>query len=250
MSSLAIGSIVVVCVFGSALLGMLLRTRLPEHHLSGESKDVVKLGMGLIGTMAALVLGLMVGSAKSSFDAQKNVLTQMSAKVILLDRALAHYGADTKEARESLRGVVTRTLARIWPEDRSGSAQLAPVAAGEALYDNILELSPKNDAQRSVQSQALSIAVDIGQTRWLLFQQAGSSISPPFLVVLVSWLSLIFASFGLFAPANATAIVTLLLGALSVSCAIFLILELDRPFDGMLQIPSTPLRNALDQLGK
>src|SRR5262245_30455962 len=131
MSSLAIGAIVLGCVFGGALLGMLLRSRLPEHHLSAESKDVIKVGMGLVGTMAALVLGLMVGSAKSSFDAQKNALTQMSAKVILLDRALAHYGEDTKDARESLRGVVTRTLARIWPEDGGGSAQLAPVAAGE-----------------------------------------------------------------------------------------------------------------------
>jgi hypothetical protein len=251
MTSLAIGSIVLVCVFGGALLGMLLRTRLPEHHLSSESKDVVKVGMGLIATMSALVLGLMVASAKSAYDTQKSGFTQMSVKIILLDRGLAHYGPQAKEARELLRVIVARMLAQIWPEDGSGHAQLDPRAArAEALYDKIQELSPKTEAQRSIQTQLLSIAVDIGQTRWLLFQQTGSSISTAFLVVVVFWLSVIFASFGLFAPANATAIITLLLCALSVSGALFLILELDHPFDGLIQISSTPLRNALEQLGQ
>ncbi|MFO0965099.1 MAG: hypothetical protein U0793_05880 [Gemmataceae bacterium] len=205
--------------------------------------------MGLIGTMSALVLGLMVGSAKSSFDAQKAGLTQMSAKIIVLDRALAHYGAETKEARELLRAGVTRILEQVWPE--GGSApQIAPSAAGEVVYDKIQQLTPKSDAQRSVQNQALSIAVDIAQARWLLFQQAETAISTPFLVVLVFWLTVIFMSFGLFAPVNATAVITLLLCSLSVSGAVFLILELDRPFEGMLQIPSTVLRNALAQLGR
>lgn len=249
MSSLAISTIVLACLFGGALLGMFLRSRLPEHHLSPESKDVVKVGMGLIGTMSALVLGLMVGSAKSSFDAQKAGLTQMSAKIIVLDRALAHYGAETKEARELLRAGVTRILEQVWPE--GGSApQIAPSAAGEVVYDKIQQLTPKSDAQRSVQNQALSIAVDIAQARWLLFQQAETAISTPFLVVLVFWLTVIFMSFGLFAPVNATAVITLLLCSLSVSGAVFLILELDRPFEGMLQIPSTVLRNALAQLGR
>jgi hypothetical protein len=240
--------IVLVCLFGGALLGTMLRARLPEHHLSADSKDVVKVGVGLIGTMSALVLGLMVGSAKSSFDAQKSGLTQMSAKIILLDRVLAQYGAEAKEVRELLRDAVTGMIAQIWPEDHSG-AQLAP-APGEVIYDKIQQLSPKNDGQRSLQDRALSMAVDLGQARWLLFQQSGSAISTPFLVVVVFWLTIIFASFGLFAPVNATALVTLLLCALSVAGAVFLILELDRPFDGVLQIPSTPLRSVLAQLGR
>src|SRR5262249_22448420 len=119
-----------------------------------------------------------------------------------------------------------------------------------ALYDKIQELSPKTEAQRSIQAQLLSMAVDIGQTRWLLFQQAGSSIATAFLVVVIFWLSVVFASFGLFAPANATALITLLLCALSVSGALSLILELDHPFDGLLRISSSPLRNALAQLGQ
>src|SRR5262249_42027730 len=187
----------------------------------------------------------------SSYDAQKNEFTQMSAKILLLDRGLALYGSEAKPAREALRDSVARMLATIWPEDGSGRAQLDPMAARvDLLYDKIQELAPKNDSQRFIKGQALSTAVDIGQKRWLLFQQSGSSISTVFLAVLVFWLTLIFASFGLFAPGNATAIVTLLLCALSVSGAIFLILELDRPFDGLIQISSAPLRNALDQLGR
>lgn len=251
MSSLAVSLIVFGCFFGGTLVGMLLRARLPEHHLSAESKDVVKVGAGLIATMSALVLGLMVASAKSSYDAQKSGVAQMSVKIVLLDRGLAHYGPEAKQAREQLRVIVARMLAQIWPEDGSEHAQLDPRASSaEALYDTILAFSPKTEAQRSIQTQLLSMEVEIGQTRWLLFQQAGSSIPMPFLVVVVFWLGIIFASFGLFAPANATAIVTLLLCALSVSGALFLILELDQPFDGMIQISSTPLRNALTQLGQ
>jgi len=251
MSSLAVSLIVFGCVFGGTLVGMLLRSRLPEHHLSAESKEVVKVGAGLIATMSALVLGLMVASAKSAYDSEKSLFTQMSVKIVLLDRGLAKYGPEAKEARDLLKNLVGRMLAQIWPEDGSRHADLDPRAArAEALYDKIQELSPKTEAQRAVQTQLLSMAVDIGQTRWLLFQQAGSSISTPFLVVVVFWLSVIFASFGLFAPANATTIATLLLCALSVAGALFLIMELDHPFDGMIQVPSTPLRNALDQLGQ
>jgi hypothetical protein len=250
MSSMAISWVVFACVFGGALLGMLLRPVLHERHLGTDSKDLVRMGMGLIATMSALVLGLLIASAKSSFDAQRSELAQMSANVILLDRVMAHYGPEMKEPRDLLRHFVTSTLDRIWPEDPSRPAQVQPTGASEVLYDKIQELAPKNEAQRSLQAQALKTSIDIGQTRWLLFAQKGSSIPLPFLVVLVFWLTILFASFSLFAPPNVTVICTLLVCALSVSGAIFLILELDRPFEGLIQISSDPLRSALAQLGK
>src|SRR5262249_8087334 len=157
---------------------------LPERHLTAESKDLVKLGMGLIGTMAALVLGLMVGSAKSAYDAQKNNLLQMSVKIILLDRGLAHYGPETGQIRTDLRAAVARILAQIWPEDAGQAPQLDPKAARiEALYDQIQALTPKNDAQRSIQTVALGVMVDLGHLRWTMFQQSASAVSSPFLVV-------------------------------------------------------------------
>lgn len=251
MSSILISGIVLACVFGGALLGSFLRAALPEHHLSTDSKDLVKLGIGLIATMAALVLGLLIASAKSSYDTQRSGLARMSANIGLLDRMLAHYGPETKEARSVLSQSVVRVLDQMWPNDRSQTVQLEPPAAGgEAVYDRIQALSPQNEAQRSLQARALSIAVDTGQIRWLMLQQAGSSIPMPFLVVLAFWLTIIFVSFSLFAPPNATVMTTLLVCALSVSGAIFLILELDGPFEGLIEISSAPLHNVLEHLGQ
>ena len=121
INSIAIRLIVLACVFGAALFGMFLRAVLPKQHLSADSKDTVRLGMGMVATTAALVLGLLVASAKNFFDTQSSELTQMSANVILLDRVLAHYGPETKEARDLLRGAVARTLDLIWPQRRSTS---------------------------------------------------------------------------------------------------------------------------------
>jgi hypothetical protein len=233
---------------------MILRAILPENHLSAETKGLVNLGMGLIGTMTALVLGLLIASAKSSFDAQRNGLAHMSGNVIFLDRALAHYGPESKDTREMLHASVADMLRRTWPGENSEPGQTVEKSATEGkyegVYDKIQELTPKNDAQRAFQAQALKTAMDIAQARWLLFSQKGSSIPTPFLVVMVAWLTLILASFSLFAPPNATGFITLLICALAVSSAIFLVLELDRPFDGMLQISSAPVRNALAQLGR
>jgi hypothetical protein len=248
VSAIDIGLIVLACVFGGSMLGMFLRTILPEHHLSADSKDVIKLGMGLIATMSALVLALLTNSAKGSFDTQRNELTQMSASIILLDRVLAHYGPETKDARDLLKGTVANMISRMWPDEGSGP-EMQPVAA-EAFYDKIQALSPQNDVQRQLQAQAVKISVDIGQARWLLFEQGGRSIPMPFLVLLIFWVTVIFLSFGLFAPRNATVIVTLFLCALSLSGAIFLILELDRPFGGLVSISSAPLRSALAQIDK
>ena len=183
--------------------------------------------MGLVGTMSALVLGLLVASAKGSYDAQSAELTQMSANIALLDRVLAHYGPETKETRDLVRGFVARILDQMWSKDGTGASPVAPTAAGgEILYEKMQGLSPKNDTQRSLQGQALSMAMDLGKTRWLMYEQATTSVSTPLLVVLVLWLTVIFISFGLFAPYNATVVASLFVSALSVSGAIFLILEM------------------------
>ncbi len=249
MSPIQVSTIIFLCIFCSALLGMWLRAVLPEHHLNADTKDLVKLGVGLIGTMAALVLGLLVASAKSSYDARSSELTQLAANTILLDRALAHYGPETREARGILKIATTRTIHQVWSQAGSAGA-LPSQEGGGALFDKLQELVPHSDAQRVIQSQAESIMISIGQTRLLLFAQSASSISRPFLVVVVFWLSMLFVSFGLFAPRNGTAIATLLIAAISVAGALFLILDLDQPFTGLLQIPSTPMHMALSALGK
>jgi hypothetical protein len=251
MSSIAVSSIVFACVFGGAMLGMLIRAKLPQPHLSAESKDVVKLSMGLVATLSALVLGLLIASAKGSYDAQSSELTQMSAKVVLLDRVLAHYGTETKETRDLLHGFIARILDQTWSRSHTSTSQLAaPSGGAEILFDKIQALAPKDDRQRLLQAQATNILLDLGQTRWLQYAQGSSSISMPLLVVLVFWLTIIFISFGLFAPANGTVFTGLFVSALSVSAAILLILELYSPYSGLIQLSSAPLSNALAQLGK
>lgn len=254
MSPLVISLIAFGCIFGGMLLGMVLRAVLPEHHLSAESKDGVKLGIGMIATLSALVLGLLIASAKGSFDTMNSGIIQTGSKIILLDRVMAHYGPETKEARDLLRGAVTSAVEKVWPKERTGQTEAKasdPRAALETLQDKLRQLSPQNDAQRWLQSRALQVSDDIAEARWLLVEQQGhSSLLMPFFVMLVSWLMIIFFSFGLFSPRNATVIVVLLVCALSASGSLYMILELDRPFGGLIAISSAPLRNALVQLGR
>ena len=239
------------CVFGAAYLAARLRLSMPDHHLSTDTKDTVKLAMGLVATMTALVLGLLVASAKGNYDAEKSSVISMSAKFVMLDRVLAHYGPEAKPSRDLLHRSVEQLIAHLWPDKKSQPAQLDPThSSGEALYDAIQSLAPRDDSQRLLKSQALGVAVDLGQMRWLMFEQSGSSISGPLLTVVVCWLAILFFSFGLFAPPTVTARIALLVAALSVSSAIFLILELDQPFDGLIHISSSSMQTALNHLGK
>ena len=251
MNSTITGALVFACLFGAGLLGVRVRAALPEDHLSSETKDAVKVGMGLVATMAALVLGLLVASTKGSYDAQKNEVTQMAAKSVFLDRVLANYGSESAESRDLLRRSVGSAISHMWPDKKSSQpAQLDPsTSSGEAFFNSIQKLSPQNDVQRSLKSQAVQIATDLGQMRWLLFEQTETSISVAMLIVLISWLAIIFMSAGLFAPPNATVVIALMMAALSVAGAIFLILELDMPFDGVIQISQKPMYNALIHLG-
>src|SRR5262249_45580103 len=248
MNAIAVSCITFVCISGGALLGMFL----PGHHLSTDDKDVVRLGTGLIGTIAALVLGLLIASAKSSYDTQSTQIKQMTAQIILLDRLLAQYGPQTDMARDAMGRGVVALADRVWRENIPGSAAAASfetTSASDAFYDRLLQLSPKNDPQRALRDRAIQVSTDLAQTRLLLFAQTDNSIPMPFLVVLVFWLAMIFASFSLFAKPNGIIIAALFIFALSAAGAIFLILELGQPFAGLMQIPSLPLRSALAPLG-
>jgi len=240
-----------VALVGAAFLGRRVRRYLPEDHLSADSKDAVKLAMGLVATMTALVLGLLVSSAKGTYDTTRSEVIQMAAKVAFLDRVLALYGPEAAEARVELRAVVADAARRIWSTDPGRAAQLAPnQQAGDALYIAIQRLSPNDDAQRTLKGQVTTLMVDLGQLRSLLVAQSIPSISKPMLIILVSWLVVIFFGFSLLAPPNATTTLALVASAFSVAGAIFLILELDHPFGGLIRIPSEPMINVLSHLAK
>jgi hypothetical protein len=254
VNSLTISLVAFACIFVGTLLGIFLSSILPKHHLNDESKDAVKLGTGMIAMLAALVLGLLTASAKSNFDTMNSGLRKAGSRVIVLDRVMAHYGPETMEARHLLRHSVTAAIAYRWPEDKIRPAVVKSSVGGidiEAVQDQLRQLSPRNDVQSRLQSRALQISDDIAEGRWFIVEQEGlSSLPKPFFVILVFWLTFIFASFGLFSPRNATVIIVLLVCALSAAGSLFLILELDTPFEGLIKVSSAPLYNALAHLGQ
>jgi hypothetical protein len=253
MNAVLIAGIVLLCVFGGALAGMGLRRHLPDHHLSEDSKDTVKLAIGVIATLSALVLGLMVSSAKGSFDRMGDEFTQAAATVVQLDHALAEYGPETIEVRRKLHQNFRRVVDVLVAEDRSQLATLQAPAAGNRIEDvaaGIRTLAPGNDVQREVRARALGLVDVVSANRALLLLQQHDSISTALLVVVVSWLTLIFVGFGVFSPPrNATVMVALFLCALSVAGAIFLIIEMDNPLTGIVRISDAPMRKALAILG-
>jgi hypothetical protein len=240
-----------VVIFGGAFLGAFLRRVLPEHHLAESTKDTVRLGTGLLGTISALVLGLLIASANSSYDSQSTQVRRLTADIILLDQLLEQYGPEAHKVRVLLRGSIKPLADQIWKSDDPGTTNAQPfqsTIAGQFVYANIQALSPQTDAERSLKSQLIQTITDLAQTRLELFARAGSSIPAPFLAVLILWLTIIFASFSIFTPLNPTLVGILCILALSASGAIFLILELSQPFAGVIEIPDAPLRNALAPL--
>jgi hypothetical protein len=249
MSALAVSCLIFVLTLGGILVGALLRRTLPQHHLSKDSQDVVRLGVGLIATIAALVLGLLIAAAKSSFDTQSTQVTQITADIILLDNLLAQYGPEGRPIREKIRSIIDPFADRLWREREASAAKPFEFdASSEKTYLEIQALSPQNDLQRSLQTRAAQLSTDLVQTRLILFAESDNAIPTPFLAILVLWLIIIFASFSLFSALNATVFTCLSLFALSASCAIFLILELSHPFSGLMMISSAPLRHALGPL--
>jgi hypothetical protein len=250
---LHIAVIVFACVFSSALLGLYLHSLLPEHHLSDESVNVIKLTIGLIATMAALVLGLLISSAKSSFDTANTAVVRDATEIILLDRTLAQYGPETQEIRALLMQSVATGIQKISSGDPDQLASMRSpeeLRRGENIQRRLAELSPHSEAQRRLQERAIQIAGEVLAMRELALLQAAGSTPMPLLITLVLWLCIIFGTFGLFTSPNTTVITTFFLGAVSTSVAIFLILEMTTPLGGIIAVSLAPVREALTILGQ
>jgi hypothetical protein len=251
MPPVAIGLLAFGLALAGILLGSVMQRTLPKGQLSPDSKEVVKLSLGIVATLAALVLGLLVASAKTTYSAREGEINQITAYVILLDNLLAKYGEGAQAARASLRKAIPPMVDHIWREAQSVSVQSAPFKAsaeGEAFYQQVQELQPTNDMQRGLKQRIIEVALDLAKARLLLFSHLGSSIPFPFLAVLLLWMTILFAGFSLMAPPNTITLASLIVCALSVSAAIFLILGLDQPFSGLMAIESESLMNALPPL--
>jgi hypothetical protein len=253
MSAPLIAFIIFVFMLCGMMLGSYLRLVLPEHHTQTDSKDILMTSAGMMATLIALIIGLLVTSAKGTFDKANSSITKGGAKIITLDYNLSHYGPEAKEVRGLLSQAVTSGINRIWPDKSKHWADLAKMEEATEMadvYNKIRALLPKNDSQKYLQSQALQIGADMMQSRWMLIEQSQTNLPRIFLVVLTFWLTVLFAQFGLLAPRNLTAKSALFICALSMSCAIYLILELNNPLEGTIKVSSVPLYKALSLIGK
>ena len=258
MDSLTVAAVVAVCTFGGVLIGMIVSAILPDHHLSTESKDVIKVAMAMMATLSALVVSLLISTAKTSFDEKDTELREQSARVIMLDRLLAQYGPETKTPREVLRAMTEEKLRAIWGNDAEAeqsneidsSILRTQDSSIEGLQAAIHHLSPKNDVQRSLKEKAIEITYKIEEGRWRLLEQLDGRIQWPFLAMLVFWLTVVFGSFGMFAPRNMSVVAALFVCSLSVAGAIYMIVEMDEPYGGFIKISSKPVRAAIEQLGR
>lgn len=253
MNSTTVALTSLACIFGSTIVGVSVRRFLPEHHLSSESKEAVKLGAGMISMMSALVLGLLVSSAKNNFDSTTAAITQSGARVIVLDRLLMQYGPETQELRVHLRQNLAATIELLWPEEgptESALNQYERAKALDRLLVKLRELHPQSDAQRAIQSQALQLSNEMLMTRWVQIEQAQTTLPGVFVVILLFWLTMLYLCFGLLAPRNATVITAMLIATVAVATAMFLIFEMSRPMAGIIKVPSGPMRKALEVISR
>lgn len=239
-----VGFITFLLLGVSAVVGVRLRRKLPGHHFDTDARETVRTAMALVSVMAALVLGLLVASTKEAYDTKRAEVTQMASRIILLSHLLQDYGPDAAPASEALRHATRSALQNLWPSESDASAA-DPSEAWDAMLTSVYRLAPKDDAQSTLKAQAARIATELGQVRWLLYAQAETSFAHPMLVVVVAWLAILFLSIGVFAPVNSTVMTAILLAAISAGGAIYLILELDLPFGGLIHISSASLRSAL-----
>jgi hypothetical protein len=246
LSPIASASTAFALIMASALIGMFLRVRLPEHHLTGDSKDVIKLATALVGTMSALVLALLFASTRTSFEHTSAAVSRMTADIVELDQLLDEYGPQAKPIRAALRQEIGPLIDSIWRDDAEArGVKVQPKSHNETVLYMLRELTPANPVQASVQQRALQVSTDLAQTRLALFAQPSDTISETFMVVLVIWLMFIFAVFSMSSPPNVTLGIVLFLCILSASAAIYLILELGLPFGGLMQVSNEGLRTAL-----
>jgi hypothetical protein len=242
-----VGWIVAVIVFASAMLGMLIRRKLPESHLSDETKGVVTLSMGVVGTLTALVLSLLIATASTTFNTRNQEITTLAANAIQLDRVLRRFGPDADDEREMLRNYMTMKLKDLFPQGRSKPVLENPktIVLFEELEDRLSAMEGHSPHQRWLLSRAQALTAAVSEVRWVLIEQDVLGIPVPVLLVVLFWLCLLFVSFGLFAPPNATVRVVLFLCAVAVAGAIQTILDLSRPFEGVIRVSGEPLRHAL-----
>jgi len=249
--------LVFLCV--SAAVGYFVKTRLPERHRSRDSFEIVQTSINLLVTFTAIVLGLLTTSVKNGFDAAYSVRGQYAAALAQFDSCLQDYGPQTDPIRAQLRAYTAAVIASTWPDETPPDGVKYPDTKGMPLTGEsgvlggiiddvgkaLRRLQPADPLHQHLQSACEQQYSNLVTSRWTVIEQARPSFSPPFYWVLVFWLVILFASIGLTAPKGPVTVIVIALSAISVSAAMFVILDLDTPYGGLFGIPSASMRHAL-----
>jgi hypothetical protein len=236
--------------FAGGILGLVLGELLPEKYRSENTQKIVQTATSMISLITALVLGLLVATAKGKFDTTNDTTEALAAKLMLINRELVRFGPEANGARELLRQYTAAYIVATWPSvgAKPGPDDSPPWKLLESLEQSLSELAPKTEAQRLEAAAASSAAADLEKSTWLEAAQQAEHVQHPFVVILIAWLFVLFASFGLFAPRNGLAVVALLIAALAISGAVLMIVDMDLPFEGLLQVSPQPVQQALAQI--
>lgn len=252
MNALFVSLAALVIILAGAGAGLMLCAFLPDHHLTDETKIAIKAARNVIVGLTALTLGLLVASAKNSFDDKENELRIVAAKTITLDHLLRKLGPKADQSRELLRQAARNGILSI---EKTNAGEIDPKRAAtnigiDELQTALLAIKTTNDAETWVKTSALSLSRDLALSRWKLYQGMNGSIAWQLIAILVFWITSIFFSFGFITPRNALALGGLFVAALSMAGAIYLTLELDQPFGGFMEMSESSLQLALQELNR
>lgn len=254
MSSITWALITGCCIISGGLIGSRLSKLVPLHHMTSDSKDIMKIASGMIGTLVALVLGLLVASAKNAYDTVNAESVEAGSRILYLDHTLDRYGPEMDPVRKQMKDSLSAGVQRMWPNERNGLTGTQALEAGISGMDKVRsmldDVTPATEKQKRLLAEAQSLADQMQQSRWLAIEQQQNTLPTTFLIILICWLTMLFTCVGLFAPHNTTVFFVLIFCAVSFSTAIFLIVELSRPLDGTMKISSAPMRNVLSHLGQ
>jgi len=254
MHSYLIATVSFICIFGGALGGLFMQSFLPPHHLSKESQESVKLGAGLIATMAALILGLLVSSSKGTYDRVNVLINEAAANTISLDQTLKNYGPEADSLRHTLLERVITIRNDIWPENNNLATKSSTALRKEStilgLVKKIAELKANDPGALQMQSNAVKIATELNQQRWQITVESTSKLPLTLVVIPIFWITFLTFVYGLFAPRNPTVSMVLFFCSLSIAGAIYLICEMSMPLDGSIKVPSQPFQTVIELLSK
>jgi hypothetical protein len=255
--------VVLLVLLGSSALGLIVQPYLSEHHRSRESMELVRLVVAMLVTFTALVLGMLTTSVKSSFDKADSGMKGFAAELIQLDESLRQYGGEAASAREQLRNYTAAVIASIWFEEVTPPSNYYPKGLPHGMSESLVlgdklnqvglmirQLEPQDAMHRQLVADCIQRFNRVTERRWQLIEDAGGVISVPFASVVILWLAIVFASFGLNAPRNTLVCVTISIAAVSIASVIYLILDLDSPFTGVIAVSSHAMRGVLAHLSR